>query len=268
MIRTLLSMLEKRRYLTICIAILYYLLVVLPHEQVGLWISTLFSSVSRASYNAIILVCFLALSLFLLLDLVKQIQTIKQALYVLLQGIIIWACFYYLIIVNIESIHFVQYFVLTMLLFTITKDIPSTLILVLFGALIDEGYQYFYLSPERTNYFDFNDIILDLVGAGSATLSLGVYGNNSTALQSRKYAYMAIAATAGFFAILYILNVWQVYASENHNFWVLIRQPEEGFWSFLNFDVVYHVIRPLEALVILIILFLFYTSFEWKTKAT
>jgi len=82
--------------------------------------------------------------------------------------------FFTLLQVNIEMVHLPQYAIFAALLFPLTLRYADTMILATAGGIIDEGYQYFVLHAHWGVYFDFNDVILNTIGAGCGVVALFV----------------------------------------------------------------------------------------------
>ena len=70
-----------------------------------------------------------------------------------------------LLVVHLEKIHYPQYGTLAMLLLLWIKDAYCVLKITTCLGMVDELYQWYFLSTNRrTNYIDFNDMILNLLG--------------------------------------------------------------------------------------------------------
>jgi len=151
--------------LNICLVITYYLLVVLPHEVIGVWIAqTLDQPFGRDTYNLIILA--LGISGFLgYVFLVwngtrfRKDKGKKTWLYLLATLTLIVLSLNTILVVNIEIIHFVQYAFLALLVFPLFHSYQETLFWSTVLGAIDEGYQYLVLAPHRTDYYDFNEFV-------------------------------------------------------------------------------------------------------------
>jgi len=71
----------------------------------------------------------------------------------------------FLLVVHLEKIHYPQYGILAMLLLLWMKDTYSVLKITTYLGMVDELYQWYFLSTNRRNtYIDFNDMILNLLG--------------------------------------------------------------------------------------------------------
>jgi glycopeptide antibiotics resistance protein len=78
-----------------------------------------------------------------------------------------------LIVFSVETIHFVQHALLAVPVFALTMSFGETVGWVTLMGAVDEAYQYFVLyAGNKTVYFDFNDIILNLVGTGIGVLMI------------------------------------------------------------------------------------------------
>ncbi len=245
----------------------YFLLVVLPHEFIGVHISKLFKDYSRTFYNNTISILFLFGSMLVLVALTKQLiklnKKVGPIIYLVINFGLMAASFYYLIIVNIECIHFIQYGLFALLAFPIFRHFLDIILMGLMAATLDEAYQYFYLSPQRTNYFDFNDLVLDLIGLGMGIIILYIYNYRSKKKGIIRLTTILFSIFCILIGGLFVFDFLWINPTESSvDLWTIIRIPEEGFWTFLNFDVVYHVLKPWEGLIILSLLSLFYWSIE------
>jgi hypothetical protein len=78
---------------------------------------------------------------------------------------------------NVEMIHFLQYGLLTCLLaqaFDAKREnwpLLPLMFLVIFLGILDELNQYFYLTPNNSSYIDFNDFVLNQIGACAGLLA-------------------------------------------------------------------------------------------------
>ena len=72
--------------------------------------------------------------------------------------------------VNSEAIHFVQYGILALLLIPLVRRCGETIVLVTLLGILDEAYQYWVLHGDWGVYYDFNDVVLNLLGAAMGVL--------------------------------------------------------------------------------------------------
>ena len=280
---TLLDYLSKNRIVNLAICFAFYLLVTLPHEQVGVGITAIFKGVSRKNYDLTILSICVVLLLIFGAFLFSKLRELKKPLIPLgffsLCILLMILSLNLLIIVNIEIIHFIQYALMAILLFPLCRNFLATLSLVTLLGAIDEAYQYYYLSPQRTNYYDFNDVILNLLGAAlGLTLLRSHYGIQefiSTERQKiHKQVWIMFAAFISFFSLL----IWQkkvIHTMINRmglsfdwkDYWsVLIRKETDGFWTEIPPKIIYHVVQPVEGVVIVSLLLFIYSYLYYQAE--
>jgi VanZ family protein len=250
------------------IAFVYFLAVVLPHEQVGLLTVKIFGGLERDAYNRLMLFAGLVLlSVYLvpvLTSAAKSREKWKRTGFVVATVILSVLAFRLLIIINIEIVHFVQYGIMAMLLFPLVRRFGETLIWTTMLSALDEGYQYFYLSPLRTDYFDMNDVILNLLGAVFGLLLIQSLNLKFSLRPFRKWiispAWTAFFFLVGIMGVLWILGLMDLYPPETGDPApiLLVRTPPDGFWTEIPPAIRYHVVQPVEGVIWITGLFLFY----------
>ena len=272
----ILHFLCERKALNIALGLLVYLLVTLPHEVVGVNIAKMFKGIPRSQYDLTILTIGLVVLFLFTAYLITQILKLEKPIFVIgFFTFCLWCMaisLHMLIIVNIEIIHFIQYALLAILLFPLSKSFFTTIVLVMFLGAIDEAYQYYFLSPHRTNYYDFNDVILNLLGAAMGMIFLRSHIGINTLLVDKVKSFRNIWIT--YFSIILLITflIWQkdlfqqgINATGLELDWaefgaILIRIPTTSFWTEIPPQILYHVVQPFEGLVIVTIL-LFVFSF-------
>jgi len=174
------------------------------------------------------------------------------------------------LVYNIEAIHFAQYMMLAILVFPLLRSYGETVFWVSMMGILDEVYQYLILTPDFS-YFDFNDVVLNLIGAGLGVVIVFI----SSDYPSMKYlifrkpsfwffllffAVVSISIFSGVFALYPV----EANATGNEPFLILNRSaPEANFWTKLGHGRVYHIIRPLEGVIIMCVLFAVYHLLDW-----
>jgi len=260
--------LSQRPVLNICLVITYYLLVVLPHEVIGIWIAeTLDKPFGRDTYNLIILALGVTGCLGYLYFVWngarhRPDKGKKTYLYLLATLALIVLSFNTILVVNVEIIHFIQYALLALLVFPLFSSYQETLFWSTVLGAIDEGYQYLVLAPERTNYYDFNDVLIDMVGATLGLILLSAYGVNKAKLLT----FYQRSSFRGFVVITLLVLValgmgWMtIYPSVDGSmaYFPLIKKVSTEFWTIIHPNVNFHVVRPLEWLILTILLWFLY----------
>lgn len=276
--------LHHRKPINFCLVVLFFLLVVLPHEQVGLLVVHIFKKLAidlnqvegRNTYNFIILLIGLVGLGSYFVPVLKNIYTHSQdravkLFYLITTLIFVVLAFNSLLVVNIEIIHFLQYGLMAILLFPLTQRYGETLFWVTLLGAIDEAYQYFYLAPHRTDYYDFNDVIINLLGGALGlillrTMDLGEVGINRKKWIKAVPAIVVVVISIVIFT-LYKIGILYVYPPEEEltGIILLVKKIPISFWSVIHPNVTYHVVQPLEGLILLGILLLFYAGLGKKT---
>ncbi len=252
--------------------IAYYCLVVLPHEFVGVTIAGIFEGKSRAYYNGVILALASTIAIAVLVPfLLRLIKHPRRGLgfaYLLSLIGLITLTFNAIIIVNIELIHIIQYGVFAILAYPLMGGYTVTLLFTsLFGAM-DEAYQYFYLSPQRTDYYDLNDVIFNTLGGACGLLWLWSYQIKTTytTLKSIVMSWQSLTIF-GLILILTILiglGYLAYFPTEGIDpLWTLVREVPYGFWKTIDAGTItFHVTLPIEGLCYCIILWVVYGSMD------
>lgn len=265
--------LQNRKVFNILLVIIFYLLVVLPHEQVGLIIVGIFKGYSRDTYNLIVLIIgLIGLGLYFI-PVFKAIASSKsktlKVFYLTTTLFLITLTLNTLMVVTVEIIHFVQYALVAILLFPLIRNYGETLFWATTLGALDEAYQYFYLAPQRTDYYDFNDVIINLLGGALGLILIRCF---DIGLENEKKKIHWIRPLVGLGVLTILIGglmatgILGVYPSETvqHTF-LLVRVPVADFWSVVHPQVTYHVVRPLEGLLITGVLLLFYSGLGRKS---
>lgn len=273
------NFLSRRRIQNLTFVVLVYLLVTLPHELVGVTITGIFKGVPRAQYDLTILciggVVLLTFASYLFLQL-RKLEKLKIPLVFFifcLTAMIV--SLKVIIIVNIEIIHFIQYALLGILLFPLIKNYFATIAMITLLGAIDEAYQYYYLSPQRTNYYDFNDVILNLLGGAMGMIFLRSHISIRQFLSPRESAHRRTWIYYSMIIAMMSLLIWQKNIIQDGidmiglpldwaDFGaVLIRKPTTSFWTEIPPKILYHVVQPFEGICLVTIL-LFIFSYIYK----
>ena len=274
--QNLIGWLHKNRWQNIAVASVYFLLVVLPHEIVGRFImNDLLSGFSRSRLNSTVLVisllAFSTFLFFLLRNLIRGDQKGIKLIYLFITLGFMILVYKYLFVLATESAHFPQYALLAIILFPLTLNYSATLFWATLLGAIDEAYQYFYLNPTATGYFDFNDVITDLLGAVLGLLLLWSFGIKEKIQTVPWYKRRTIQTGLGILLVGGILNLFQVISiypngESSKAIITLMNNAPKSFWSYDKVgDLYFHVVHPIEGILIISALFGIY-SFLGKSE--
>jgi len=258
--------LNKRVFLNLLLLLIYYLIVVLPHEQVGKLAANIFSSFKRSTYDVIILSITLFLLVIAIIFLSKKMllhPQKKRIIFYLLSTIVFAAlCINILFVVNIEAVHFFQYAIFALLCYPLTLNYNQTMIISTIAGALDEAYQYFYLAPQRTDYFDFNDVVINLVGVAFGMLIIKIFKPVKQAVNFKQFfkspAFILILLIAFTTAVAFATNILGVHYTNTEAQFVLVKKAYNSFWTTTHPNITYHIMLPLEGLLITFALWLFY----------
>src|SRR6185503_8176167 len=147
---------------------------------------------SRARYDLIIGVVMLAALTLFVFHFFKNMKAIKHAedikmLYGLLFMGLVTIHIRMNFVMNIEVIHTVQFGIVALLIFPLTRSFGATLYYTVLLGFVDEWYQHAILYPEKSDYFDFNDVVLDQLGASIALIYLYSTGAEADKERSKWY---------------------------------------------------------------------------------
>ncbi len=122
--------------------------------------------------------------------------------------LLIVASYNTLFCMNSELVHFPQFAILAVLLCPITGRCGETVFWAGLLGAIDEAYQYWWLSRHRPIYYDFNDVVLNFLGALLGVLlvltfapaAADAHHRRSAAPSAPAVACAALLAAAAIFA--------------------------------------------------------------------
>ncbi len=252
------------------LSLCYFLAVVLPHEEVGKIINSFFSNYSRSTYNLVIGVMALAFSAsifwFLLPSLRRHPHSIKMYGYLLVSAVLVLLCFNILFVVNVEAVHFLQYAILAILLFPLSRSCSVTMSLAVLAGGLDELYQYLIL--DNTNfYYDFNDVLLDTIGAGMGLLVLKIRHTETVVHSLPWYKHPGFFLSLGVACVLLVAGLLGHFSINSRSmdpaFFTLFKKAPDGFWHFPPGPFAkFHILRPIPGLIIIYATAYFYSLLD------
>jgi len=262
----IISWLSQNKWINALILLGYFIAVVLPHKKFGTFLNTkVFRGITRAEYNHIVLSCALVVLLIFCAILFKKIYEHASRniilSYLLVNVIFASLVMRYLFVINIEVIHYPQYALFAILCFPLFNNYHHTLMWTTIAGAIDEAYQYFYLAPKDTFYYDMNDVITNLIGAVFGLLflwSINIPERNSVPFL-KSSGFYGFAAIVTLIIVLNLIGILSIYPSDDTPYQLLRKWPE-GFWTNANHGVIYHITRPLEGAIITMALWALYSK--------
>ena len=276
--KKMIDWLSKHRLINIQIAIIYFLFIVLSHDTATKIADWLKRTLTLQTYNLVITIAVIVCLILMMTFIIRAIPEIKayrkKLIYPVVSILLMIVAYKYLLIVNIEAIHYFQYAIMALLIFPLIKSYGDTVIWATLLGTVDETYQYIILNP-TFQYFDFNDIVLNLLGAGLWVSIIALFSlSDSFKLLHRKLfspGVITVILITLLMGILLLLNILKLYPDESptNNFFSIIlnrAQPSGTFWTELYGDRVYHVLSPREGIIIILALLFFYKTLDYYTE--
>lgn len=181
--------------------------------------------------------------------------------------------FFVLTEMNVEFIHAFMYGGLALLLFPLVGRFGGAVVLGLPVMLVDEWYQYIILFPDYVHFFEWNDIVLDVLGAGLFVAGLGVLGIKSNRGDTPIHKRAEVWLLTGFVLITGVLLascaiVPYAVDSCTHTWFVMNTLPEmQTFWYVHPaIGSTLHVLKPMEGIVVVFLLCVFYLGMDMQGR--
>lgn len=256
------SFLASRRALNVFLLVVYFGCVAHFHVEVGGFINGLFSNVSRTGYNnfviSVALISLGTLIYVILSDRKKILERDSLVTIALLNLVSIIYCFCILFVINIEAIHFVQYALFAFLCLPIVKSNSRVILIATIAGAMDELWQYLVLDT-RAMYFDFNDVLLDTIGAGLGLVLMKMFGVVSGSSPTLWYRRIEVISSVIIFIVL--VGMWiggsfsiQPTSEGALSFFTLFKEVPEGFWMVPAGPYArFHILRPIPGLILIAI---------------
>ena len=266
--------LGAHRFINLLLIVAYFLFIYFMHDPVvhlSIWVMNFFS---LPVYNKVVIaVCVLLLilfSVFLVSQLNQRRDNFKlKVAYLFITLTLILIHFRTMFEMNIEIIHIFEYPLLAFLLFPLTRRFGATVLFTIPSMLLDEWHQYIVLYPAYVDYFEFNDVVLDIYGCGLAVVSMlicGVEGQKQIKSLWKRTEFISLFAFLLLVIIAIKLCIVSIYAVDkcNNTLLVLNRIPDvQSFWrQYPGRDVIYHVMQPVEAFIFIPLLTFFYFGLD------
>lgn len=266
----LINWLSRNKWVNIGLLIAYFIIVVAPHKRFGTFINTvIFKGMPRDESNMIMLgIALLTLSVYgYYFGKYAKKRDDHQKLWIFLIVDLLLAYFVvsFLFVNNVEVVHFPQYALFSILLFPLIGNYTATMVWATLAGALDEAYQYFYLAPKDTSYYDMNDVVTNLVGVVLGLLLLRAFGIAEKSVFNIRSStiWIGIALVVAAILIAHLSGILSIYPDDSRPFQILREWPP-GFWSHVHPNITYHVIRPIEGLVITILLWIVFSHIRPK----
>jgi hypothetical protein len=270
--------LQSRRTVNFLLAVGYFLFILFMHDPMVQVSTTVEKYLSLPTYNLVIEVVFVLLVLLLIGTLAmrfkinyKHLKLEFTYLFVTLLLIVIHSRFMF--DSNIEVIHSLEFTLLAFLIFPFTKRFGATIFFCVPFMLIDEWYQYIHLYPAGVDYFDLNDIVMDIYGCGMAMtlmMTFGIKGSENIKPLWKRPEFISLIFFVAAIIAASSLCLIAPYASDacGNTFLVINERftPEPFLRPHPTHHILYHVMKPAEALIVIPLLVFFYFGLDSLRK--
>lgn len=163
-----------------------------------------------------------------------------------------------LIVYPSERIHYLQYGLLTLIAYkAIGKALPAALTAFVFGYL-DEAHQYWFIyAHDPTVYFDWNDIVLNLLAAIIALVFLLPEAEPVRKIPKRNVFAALVVWILADSLLVFLLNPDQ---------YLLGNESRNSFWITSGINTHYHVLNAWEGTIILGIILIITLRYYWPDQ--
>lgn len=274
MVMNFINWLKQHKVLNLVLVFLYGFLLIFFHDFFVHLSIDMMNGLSLPVYNKLVLVISIcggvAVFVSLLYMLYKTNENRNRKLFFLLLTSLLIALHYkFLFEMNIEVVHVIEFAVLSVLLFPLLSSFGASVAFTLPFIVVNEWYQYVVLYPSYILYFEFNDIVIDLLGCGMAMIFFWIAGvkpdNNQTAIFKRPEVILLVAFNF-LFVVLITTCVFTFYPEGKcDNTFLVLNQLQNPnlFWQTHVFGAVYHVMKPMEGLVAVNFVCLLFTLMDY-----
>jgi hypothetical protein len=194
------------------------------------------------------------LILFLRWDFLRKAGRLKRVLILIPLGVVLDLS---LIIYSSDRVHYPQYALLTWIAYYATGEaLPAALLSFLFGY-VDEAHQHWMIyANDPIAYFDWNDIVLNLLGVIAA---LVVLPEGTIRRVPKRNLFAAIVLWIVAMSLLvFLLNPDPVLMRAHSN---------NSFWLTSNIKTHYHVLNALEGTILLGLCWIITIGYYWPDRA-
>ncbi|PSR03306.1 MAG: hypothetical protein BRD50_06045 [Bacteroidetes bacterium SW_11_45_7] len=280
LLNRIIDWLEQHRLINAGLVLLYTGFLLFLHGTFVKLSVDIMLALGRPLYNLIVGSVSIVLGLAFIGFLVWQVQRhpflrTSKLIYFFITMTLMLIHYQFLFELNIEIIHSLQFAGLAFLLYPFTRRFGAAIIMGLPVMILDEWYQYMILFPENIIYFDFNDILMDVLGSALLLCGMWIGGVNTENQpgpfwqRSELYllAGMILLTAIGLstchfarFAFATCDNTWFVFSQ--------LDNPRQFWQEHPTHGSIYHVMPPVEGTIVNSIVCLFYMLIDTVEEKT
>jgi hypothetical protein len=269
--------LEKHRIVNLILVCLYAAFLLFAHDIFVNLSVAIMNALSMAIYEKVVAIVLVLIAIGLVGTVLSVVRNGQLELrFVGFFGgtlLLLIAHFFVLTEMNVEFIHAIIYGLLALLLFPLVGRFAGAIVLGLPIMIFDEWYQHMILFPHYTMYFEFNDVVLDLLGASLLISGIGMLGARSSLKHRPIYMRLEVwfLVTAPFLTILLIYSCLMVsYSIDScENTWLVLNKfPElHDFWYVHPaIGSTFHILKPMEGFLLIVGLCIACLGMDFATK--
>lgn len=274
MIRRTFEWISRHRKLNALLVFAYAFFLVFAHDVFVNLSIDIMNSLSLTVYNQVV-AFVIALSAITLAGISVVVYRngpdLKSLAYFLGTLLLLVTHFFVLTEMNIEFIHAIMYGAFAVLIFPLVGRYGGAVVLGLPLMLVDEWYQHVILYPDSTDFYELNDIVLDLLGAGlfiSLIQLLGVHAKKaSTPLIQRTELWVLLVLVVAVIGAITSCFITPYVEDACSNTWLVLNKlPEmnEFWYVHPRIGSTLHVLKPIEGLLLQLLLVLGYLTMDWS----
>ncbi|MGE0635925.1 MAG: hypothetical protein AB7G44_09525 [Bacteroidia bacterium] len=276
MLLILLNWLKHRKALNILLVFIYGVSLIFFHDFFVRLSVDAMNNLSLPVYNKVVLFVSLCGGVMVLASLLymlyKTTKNRNRKLFFLLATSLLIALHYkFLFEMNIEVVHVLEFTLLSVLLFPLLGSFGASVAFTLPFIFVNEWYQYVVLYPGYIQYFEFNDVVIDLLGCGMAMVFLWIAGvkpeQKSAFWQKPEFVFLL---SVNLLFLLLIATCLLTFYPEGRcpNTFLVLNQLKNPhlFWQTHVYGAVYHVMKPLEGLVAVNFVFLLFSRMDFVAQ--
>lgn len=273
-VQTVIDWLKQHPFINLLLALTYFVFIVFMHGPMVNLSNIIQGALSFTVYNQVVQVVYFICLILVVWVLVQQLKKysdnrILKLFYLLATASLIFIHSRFMFDSNVEAIHSLEFTFLAILLFPFFNRFGAAIMFTVPFMLLDELYQYWVLYPDFNDYFDLNDISMDIYGCALAMLVLFICGVRAEhpvkPLWKRIEFYGIIALTSSILIAIATCFIAPYEFQKCSNTFLVLneRMVPEPFWREHPIShVIYHVQNPLEALVCFTTLVFFYFGLD------
>jgi hypothetical protein len=263
-----------RKLFLLVLIVLYGLVILLLHDWFVQLSVVVMNQFSLPVYN--VLVRNVALSLGFLLLIVTVLKSFQNKRFDLLFLFFIFCILLllhslFLFEMNIEIIHAVEYGLLALLIYLVTRNAGAAIVLSLPFMFLDEWVQYYLLYGNYNKYYEFNDIVLDIIGCGIFLSAYKIFEPNRNIvhikfIKRKEFWLLSLGFVLFIFFVKFgVFAAHQKVESSITVFTLSRIENPENFWHIHGFTrAKYHILSPFAGAVFIFLLSLFSGLLDYR----